>query len=46
MMLFCPNCGKSVDKNDKFCKHCGTSVFTEETDSVLSDANTIYSGLT
>ena len=38
-MLFCPNCGKSIDKNDKFCKHCGTSVFTEETDSMLSDAN-------
>jgi len=23
---FCPNCGKPVQKSDKFCAHCGTQI--------------------
>lgn len=25
-VLFCDNCGKRIDINDKFCKHCGNQV--------------------
>ena len=35
MALFCPNCGKNIEKNDKFCKYCGTSIFAGEKDSVI-----------
>lgn len=37
MAFFCPNCGKNVDRNDKFCKYCGATIFTENKDSVMSE---------
>jgi len=26
MMVHCPNCGYSVDQEDRFCRNCGTSL--------------------
>jgi uncharacterized membrane protein YvbJ len=26
MMAFCPNCGNSVEQEDRFCRSCGTSL--------------------
>jgi hypothetical protein len=26
MAVHCPNCGDSVDRQDRFCSHCGTSL--------------------
>ena len=26
MATHCPNCGHSVDREDRFCRHCGSSL--------------------
>jgi uncharacterized membrane protein YvbJ len=26
MTMHCPNCGYSVDQEDRFCRHCGASL--------------------
>ena len=29
-VFFCPNCGKSIGKRDKFCRYCGQKLEPEE----------------
>lgn len=28
--VFCPNCGKSIDRDSRFCKHCGYDLHKKE----------------
>lgn len=34
--MFCPNCGKQVKENDKFCRYCGTKLDEELESGVIS----------
>ena len=33
--MYCCNCGKKIDDNDKFCEHCGSPVFRDEPAAVI-----------
>ena len=35
-MMFCPNCGKQVKENDKFCRYCGYKLDEELNSDVVS----------
>lgn len=28
--MFCSNCGKELDNDDRYCKHCGYQIAKEE----------------
>ena len=34
--MFCPNCGKQVKENDKFCRYCGYKLDEELNSDVVS----------
>lgn len=34
--MFCSNCGKEVNEQEKFCRHCGATVTNDSTESNIS----------
>ncbi|MCM1008777.1 MAG: zinc-ribbon domain-containing protein [Ruminococcus flavefaciens] len=40
--MFCPNCGKQIDDDAKFCEHCGAVIKT----STISNEKSEQSGVT
>lgn len=41
--MFCPNCGKKLPDDAKFCFYCGKSVLLDETKQTLNHLETKYS---
>lgn len=31
---FCPNCGKKVNRDDKYCRHCGQEIIAVESNPI------------
>ena len=43
--MYCTNCGKEIDKNSKFCQHCGQAIVSAESNnsidtSIINNPNT------
>ena len=38
---FCTNCGKEIEKNWDYCKHCGATISIESNDSSIQKNNKI-----
>lgn len=38
-MRYCPNCGRKISKNNKFCPYCGTSLKSITNESLTSENN-------
>ena len=37
--MFCSNCGKEIEDNSKFCKHCGTGCDSNESSQLKTESN-------